>query len=53
MLTTMWQYMSNYETNVYGVANQTALNTTQMNLTVRYVNGTIDRYPWTIEEGIL
>lgn len=49
MLNTMWQYMSNYETNVYGIANQVALNNTQMKLTVRYVNGSVDMFPWTIE----
>lgn len=53
MMVTMWSYMGSFSDSVYGEVDQELLNSTAMNLTVIYENGSVVGYPWTIGEGII
>lgn len=52
MMMMVWSYMGSFSDNVYGVVDQDMLNSTSMNLTIAYENGSIVGYPWTVGEGI-
>jgi hypothetical protein len=45
---TMWSYMGSFSDNVYGKVDQQLLNSSDMNLTIAYSNGSVLQYMWTI-----